>query len=207
MEAFDSAPRRSAPLITGLTLVLLVAIAYAIPRGRIEADVTGVQRGLLVGPSRFSDQLAEIVSRDGYNFLAIDLTEASHDPNALWVGEFDEVARIFEVWGWVDARRGLAQAKTLTVPLKGLFLYAATPAQVEEVRRARPGLRVVPVAPPGAQAPADGGLALRPGEFAARAGQAGFPVLLAAGMDTAALRALRAKAEGSYLVVSVTVPE
>lgn len=202
-------PRSSAALVTGLTLLALAAMAAAIPPARLTPKTTGIERGYLVSGASFSDMMAELLNGNGYTYMAIDLTEAQLRAGEVWRVQFDDVSRIFPVWGWVDVRGGADHAKKVaaSLPLSGLFLYGAKPEDADEVRAAKPGLRVVPVVRAGEtwSGKGDAGVALPPDRFAAEASGVKFPVLLAALLDETAIEAARAKAPGEYLVCSIAI--
>ncbi len=203
------APRRSAALVTGLTILALGAMAAAIPPARLTPQVTGVERGYLVSGAGYSDMMAELLNGNGYTYMAIDLTRAKLRGGEIWRVQFDEVSRIFPVWGWVDVRGGAEQARNVaaSLPLSGLFLYGATPMDAEAVRAVKPGLRVVPVVLAGEtwSGKGDTAVALPPERFDAEAAQVRMPVLLGAFLDVAAIEAARARATGDYLVCSIAI--
>jgi hypothetical protein len=205
----EGGSRRSAALIAGLTVLALAAMATAIPPARLTPRATGVERGYLVSGASFSDMLAELLNRDGYTYMAIDLTRAQLRPGEVWRAQFDNASRIFPVWGWVDAREGVEQARKVAtaLPISGLLLYGAKPEEVEAVRAAKPGLRVVPVVNAGATwaGKGDAAVALPPERFLADAGQAKLPVLLAARLREAEIEDLLAKVPGDYLVCSIAI--
>lgn len=207
----EGGSRRSAALITGLTLLALAAMATAIPPARLTPKTTGVERGYLVSGASFSDMLAEILNRDGYTYMAIDLSRADLRPGQVWRAQFDNASRIFPVWGWVDAREGVEQARSVAtaLPISGLLLYGAKPEDVEAVRASKPGLRVVPVVHAGQTwaGKGDAGVALPPERFAQDASNAKPPVLLAASLKEAEIEDLLDKATGDYLVCSIAIRE
>lgn len=202
-------PRSSAALVTGLTILALGAMAAAIPPARLTPEATGVERGYLVSGASFSDMMAELLNGNGYTYMAIDLTRAQLRGGEIWRVQFDDVSRIFPVWGWVDVRGGADHAREVaaSLPLSGLFLYGAKPEDADAVRAAKPGLRVVPVVRAGEtwSGKGDAGVAFPPERFGAEAAAAKFPVLLADLMDEAAIEAARAKATGDYLVCSIAI--
>jgi len=204
-------PRRSGAIITILTVLVLGAMANAIPRARLVPTVTGVERGCLVSEGRFSTMLAEIQSRSGYNYMAIDLTHAPLHGDAIWREPFDDVSRIYPVWGWVDVRAGVDQACTVaaSLPLKGLFLYNAQPADVDAVHAAKRGLRVIPVVRDGETWGGTGAFAVAfaPKRFATEAAKTALPVLLAADLDEAGIATARAAATGDYLVCTIALTD
>jgi hypothetical protein len=151
--------------------------------------------------------LAELLNGDGYTYIAIDLSRAALAGDAPWRGEFDSVSRIFPVWAFVDARGGAGQARKVaaTLPLQGILLYGARPADVEAVRAAKPGLRVVPVVRAGETREAEYAVALPPERFAAEASKTGFPMLLADRLGEAGIAKARAAAPGNYLVCAIAI--
>ncbi len=198
--------RGTPAMVAGLTILALAAMAIAIPPARLTPKVTGFERGVLVSGASFSDMLAELLNGNGYTYMAIDLTHARLGAGEIWRVQFDEVSRIFPVWGWVDARSGAEQARNVAaaLPLSGLFVYGAKPGDLEAVRAAKPGLRVVPVVRAAGSRPGEGdvAVALPPERFPA---EAGLSVLLADRLDEAAIDALRAKAPGDYLICSIPI--
>ena len=202
----EARPGRSAAMITGLTVLALAAMATAIPPARLTPVVAGVERGYVVSGASFSDMLAEMLNSDGYTFMAIDLTRADLRSGAVSRVQFDRASRIFPVWGWVDARGGVEQAKKVatTLPIVGLLLYGAKPEDVEAVRAAKPGLRVVPVVGAG-ETWGDAAVAFPPERFAAEAGKVNLPVLLASRLREGEIEDLCAKAPGNYIVCSIAI--
>ncbi len=197
--------RGTPALVAGLTILALAAMATAIPPARLTPEVTGVERGFLVSGASFSDMMAELLNGNGYTYMAIDLTRARLDAGEIWRVQFDEVSRIFPVWGWVDVRGGAEQARNVaaSLPLSGLFLYGARSADVEAVRAAKPGLRVVPVVRAGESWAGEGEVAVAlPPERLTEASDR-LPVLLADLLDEAAIDAARAKVSGNYLVCPI----
>ncbi len=92
-----------AAVIILTTLIMLGAMAFAVPPPRIEVKATGVERGYLVSHSRFSATLATNVAADGYTYLVIDLTSAGAEEGAHWSGHLDRVNEVqFPVWAWIE---------------------------------------------------------------------------------------------------------
>lgn len=202
------AARGSSALVTVLTLLALGAMATAIPPARLTPRVTGVERGYLVGSASFSDMLAEFLNGNGYTYMAIDLTKVSVRGGEIWRAQFDDVSRIFPVWGWVDVRGGIEQARKVaaSLPLSGLYLYGAKPEDAEALRAANPGLRVVPVVRFGEtwKGKGDAAVALPPGKFA-EAPKGHLPVLLVERLSDAERATARAAAPGDSLVCSIAI--
>jgi len=199
--------RGTPALVAGLTILALAAMATAIPPARLTPKVTGAERGFLVSGASFSDMMAELLNGNGYTYMAIDFTRARLHGGEIWRVQFDGVSRIFPVWGWVDVRAGgTEQARNVaaSLPLSGMFLYGAKPSDVDAVRAAKPGLRVVSVIRAGEAGEGDVAVALPPERFPAEAGGR-LPVLLANRLDEAAIEVSRAKATGDYLVCSMPI--
>jgi hypothetical protein len=201
--------RGTPALVTGLTILALGAMAAAIPPARLVPKVTGVERGYLVGSASFSDMMAEFLSGQGYTYMAIDFTRVPLRGGDVWRGQFDAVSRIFPVWGWVDVRGGVEQARNVaaSLPLSGIYLFGAKPDDVDAVRAAKPGLRVVPVLRAGEAwaGKGDAATAFPPAKFA-EAAAAKLPVLLAEQVGAAERAAARTGLEGDYLVASIAIP-
>ena len=154
MLAAPKQPRgKSAPLIGGLLIIILAAIALALPPAPIsrQADSGGV--GALHAAGLFSDGLAEQHAANGYGFLALDITGASRDRDALWRRQLEVVAaRRFPVWAWIDvARAGESEEKLLgSLPISGVFLFGANAEdRAVSLNAVRPNLRTVVVHPMG----------------------------------------------------------
>jgi hypothetical protein len=195
-------------LVAGLTILALGAMAAAIPPARLVPKVTGVERGYLVGAASFSDMMAEFLSGQGYTYMAIDFTRVPLRGGDVWRGQFDAVSRIFPVWGWVDVRGGVEQARSVarTLPLSGIYLYGGTPGDADAVRSAKPGLRVVPVVRAGEAwtGAGESATAFPPAKLADARG-AKMPVLLVDGLGAAERDAARAALPGDYLVCSIAL--
>jgi len=200
--------RGSSALITGLTLLALGAMAAAIPPARLAPEVAGVERGFVVSSASYSDMMAEFLNGKGYSYMAIDFTQVPLRGGDIWRRQFDETSRIFPVWGWVDARGGIEQARKVAagLPLSGLYLYGAKPEDADAVRAANPGLRVVPVVRPGEtwKGKGDAATAFRPEGFA-EASKAHLPVLLVERLSDAERAAARAALPGDYVICSIPI--
>jgi len=204
-------PGGTAALIAGLTVVLLAAMAAALPPSPIAVRPDTVERGYLVRHSMMSDRLAELKAAEGYTFLAVDLTDARFDdPQALWRDHFDLVAqRRFPLWAWVDVTRGAGQAhevlRSLTV--SGVLVYGKDAVDVAAaLRRERPALNVVPVLPVGS-APIDGDYAVvaEPDRFADVSASGAMAVLVADQLPMTKVQELRRAAEGRYVVAEIPI--
>ena len=200
-------PGGSAPLIAGLAVVLLAAMAAALPPSPIAVKPEVAERGYLVRHTALSDRLAELKASDGYTFLAVELTNARFDGEAMWREHYDLVSRRrIPLWAWVDVTNGVEKAhealRSFTVP--GVFVYGRDAAAVAAaMRRERPALPVIPVLPAGS-APAEGDVALvtEPGRFA-EVSKGAIAVLVADRMPAGEVRDLRRAAEGRYVVSEV----
>ncbi|MHC4338863.1 MAG: hypothetical protein ACYSX0_01435 [Planctomycetota bacterium] len=210
--ASDSGPRGTLYLVTLCTLVFLGAMAFAVPSAPIETSVTGARRGYLVGHSRFSESMAAQIARNGYSFLAVDLTNARLEGEALWAEHFRSVgARRFPTWGWVDLQRGTGdlEKRIRALNLAGVFLYGPGAQQAAELlRAAHGGLTVFPVVRFRDLGPADAGecaVAMEFEEFLENAADEAFPVLIADQLDLEQIEDARAAAAGDYLIARVAV--
>ncbi|MHC4931255.1 MAG: hypothetical protein ACYTGV_03595 [Planctomycetota bacterium] len=210
--ASESGPRGTFYLVTLCTLVFLGAMAFAVPAAPIEASDPGARRGYLVGYSRFSESMAEQIARNGYSFLAIDLTNARLEGEALWADHFRSVgARRFPTWGWVDLKRGTGdlEKRIRALNLGGVFLYGPGAEQVaERLRAAHGGLTVLPVVRLRDLGRADAGevaVAMEYEEFLENASDEKFPVLIADQLGLEQIEDARAAAKGDYLIARVAI--
>jgi hypothetical protein len=201
--------------IVVLALIFVGAIAFAIPPAPFDID-PDVERGFLVGHSRFSDQLAEQLVNGGYTYLAIDLTQAplERGEDTFWRRHFRHVAsRRLPIWGWVDVSRGSEHARDVvrSVNLAGLFVAGRDAAETARELRGdtREDFRVVPVVRLGSAPPQEGGyaVAMTEKEFVANQGRFDLPILIADQLDAAAIRAAREAADGHYLVAGIAIPD
>ncbi|MHC4450624.1 MAG: hypothetical protein ACYS0E_10905 [Planctomycetota bacterium] len=140
---------RSAPLIAGLVIVALAALALALPPAPIALqDGTGGV-GALQAAGIFSDGMAEQNAADGYGYLALDLTRASDDRDAFWRQQLELVAsRRYPVWGWIDIDRAAASVEQLvgSLQLAGVYVYGKGASKsADALRASRPGLTVIAV--------------------------------------------------------------
>ena len=218
--------------IVVLAVIFLGAITFAIPPAPFDID-KNVERGFLVGHSRFSEQLAEQLVNDGYTYLAIELTQArlDHGDDTFWRRHFQNVdRRRLPIWGWVDVSQGPEQARSVIEDhdmrrLAGLFVAGRDAAPVaQDLRRwlewkltgdARKDFRIVPVVRFGAEQPQKGdAVALTEKDFVANQQKlalepdGGFlPILIDDQLDAAAIRAAREASDGRYLVAGVAIPD
>ena len=196
----------SAPLIAGLTLVFLGAIASAIPPAPIETGRVDAARGMLIGHTLIIDRLAEQLATSGYSYVAVDLSTADPEGAALWRGRIDEVAkRRFPIWGWLDVSKGTDRAAAFaqSLNLQGFFLYGPdAESRAAKLRAQRPALRVLPVLHYGEPLPRDGecAVAMELDDFVAHASEFENPVLLAAFLTQEQIARARAATDGNYLV-------
>jgi len=204
--------------IVVLAVIFLGAITFAIPPAPFDFD-KNVERGFLVGHSRFSDQLAEQLVSGGYTYLAIELTQArlEHGDDTFWQPHFRRVdRRRLPIWGWVDVSRGSEHARNVIEDhklrrLAGLFVAGRDAVQVARELRSvtRDDFRIVPVIRFGAEQPQEGefAVALTEKDFVANQGRFDLPVLIADQLDAAAIRAAREASDGDYLVAGVAIPD
>jgi hypothetical protein len=198
---------RTAPVILGLAVVILAAMAFAVPPAPIPAGDNGAY---LIGHGRLSAQLADQLSRSDYAALVIDFTGANLDEDALWRSHFRAVDRRgFPIWGWVDLdgaleRGGIDQARAVARSEKLAGLYVHGPDAVDVAASLdRPNLKVIPVI--GADdAPPRGEHAVVVGLDAFLAGEPGdaVAVLDAAGLSLPEIERARAAADGRRLVIA-----
>jgi len=152
--------------------------------------------------------MAEFLNGQGYTYMAIDCTHVPVASGDVWRRQFDRASRIFPVWGWVDVRGGVEQARKVasSLSLSGIFLYGAKPGDVEAVRAVKPGLRVVPVVRAGETWSGSGEAATAfRGANLADAASANLPVLLTEQLTPAQRDAARAALKGNYLISTISV--
>ena len=201
MQIFSRGPGtpRTTALVSVVAVVMLAVMAFAMPPSRIEVKDKSSRRGCLVSHREISAVMAGYLARDGYNLLAIDLTDASLDKDAHWRRYLDDVAtRQFRVWGWVDGDRIKKQKLeriAAAVNVTGLIVYGSNAEGIVAwIRSKFSRLRaqdVVAVA-----------RALDVREFTA-ADEGTFRVLRAGSLDRAELEAARSAVKGDYLVARV----
>jgi hypothetical protein len=202
-------PGNTTALVAVLAIVMLGAMAFAVPPSRLTIQAGPGDRGYLVNHSRFSAVLASQIANDGYSLLAIDLSAGGMEKDASWRVHLDQVAEVqFPTWGWVDTRRVGANATDRIAGganVAGLFVYG--PGAEELAKRLRAefgGLRVVPVINRGDPAPEmPHGVAMDLDDFIESAGDVDFPVLRAAQLSIGEIEEARAAAKGSYLVARI----
>ncbi len=146
---------QSAPLIGGLTVLAIAAIAMALPPSPIATAAGTEGLGILQSTGLFSSGMAEQNAANDFGFLALDITEAHPDRRALWQQELDVVARRrYAVYGWIDTRRAKGKELSLvgTLNLTGVYVYGPdAPACAREIRAAKSDLVVIAVAPAGSK--------------------------------------------------------
>ncbi|MHC4956924.1 MAG: hypothetical protein ACYTGN_01015 [Planctomycetota bacterium] len=204
-------PGNTTALVTVLALVMLGAMAFAVPPSRLTVQAGEGDRGYLVSHSRFSSVLASQIANDGYSMLAIDLSASGMGKEAAWRTHLDMVAEVqFPTWGWIDTRRVSADATEQIAAganVAGLFVYG--PGADDLAKRLRAefgGLRVVPVINRGDSAPdMPHAVAMGLDDFVEFAGETDFPVLRAARLSIGDIEEARAAAKGSYLVARIPV--
>jgi len=175
---------QSAPLIGGLLILVLAAIALALPPSPIERAPGSEGIGALFAPGLFSDGLAEQNARNGYGYMALDITGASDDREALWREQLEVVsARRYPVWAWIDVAHATGGEWDLLASLhvSGVYLYGeGAAAHVSEAQAARPGLPVRVVCREGKGDPKKDAIALELDSYLdANAGEFACPVLIA----------------------------
>ena len=120
-----------AAVITAITLIMLGAMAFAVPPARIEVEEGGHQRGYLVPHSQFSPGLALNVAADGYTYLAIDLTTADTTKGAHWSMHLDRVNEVqYPVWGWIELG-GAAEQEAIRLAQVAAVEHASAKALVK----------------------------------------------------------------------------
>ncbi len=203
--------RGSGPLIAALTIALLAAMAFAIPESPIALPNATVPRGYVIGHRHFSSALAEVIARQGYNLLVLDLATARLGAGALWPDQLHRVAsRRYPVWGWLDPAATATPAEQLlrSLNLAGVLVHGRNAvAQAQVLRQVRPGLRIVPVVKWGATPPTEGeyAVAMDAPTFALHASEHALPLLVADQLDHAAIDAALARVEGGCFVSRVAL--
>jgi len=141
---------QSGAVIGGLVVVMLAAIAIALPPSpiHIEADRGGV--GSLESASLFSDGIAEQNAAAGFGFLALDLSRVSTNADALWRQQLELLSsRRLPIWGWVDTSRCNAEFLQLIndLPFAGIYVFGEDAAvHVEKLQSMRASRPVIAVA-------------------------------------------------------------
>jgi len=195
---------RTAPVILVLAIVILAAMAFAVPPAPIPAGDNGAY---LIGHGRLSAELADQLSRSNYAALVIDFTGANLGEDALWRPHFRAVDRRgFPIWGWVDVDGGTEQARAVarSEKLSGLYVHGADAVRVAaEIARKQPNLEVIPVI--GAKdEPPSGEYAVVVGldDFLAGKPRDAVAVLDAASLSLQDVDRARAAADGRRLVIA-----
>ncbi len=201
----------SGPMIAGLTVAVLAAMAFAIPEAPIAIRQAEVPRGYVIGHRQFSSALAEVIAREGYNVLVLDLGTASLGEEALWPEQLNRVAsRRYPVWGWLDPATAVTCAETLlrALSLAGVLVHGPDAvAHANALRGVRPGLRILPVVRWGAPLPADGEyvVAMDAATFARHAGEVALPLLIADQLSHAQIDAALQAVKGGCFVSKVAL--
>ncbi|MHC4940658.1 MAG: hypothetical protein ACYTHK_17085 [Planctomycetota bacterium] len=140
---------QSAPLIAGLVIITLAALALALPPAPIALQENTAGVGALQAAGLFSDGMAEQNAANGYGYLALDLTGVSDDRDAFWRQQLELVAsRRYPVWGWIDLDRASVSEDKLigSLQLTGVYLKGAdASSRAKALRAARPDLTVIAV--------------------------------------------------------------
>jgi len=147
MSATKPSTGHTAPVIVVLAVVIVAAMAFAVPPAPIEIGDAGAY---LIGQGRLSAQLADQLSRSNYGALVIDFTGVDLGESALWRSHFAAVdQRGYPIWGWVDLNGGVEQARAVARGEKLARLYVYGPDAVAVAAMLdKPSLRVVPVLRP-----------------------------------------------------------
>jgi hypothetical protein len=139
----------TAPLVGGLVILALAAIAIALPPSPIETEAGTSGIGTLESPGLFSSGMAEQNAVAGYGYLTLDLSSVALDKNSLWRDEMKVVAkRRFPVWGWIDTTRAIEAPAALvsSLNLSGVYVYGPDAVAVAaECRGVASGRPVIPV--------------------------------------------------------------
>ncbi|MHC4956534.1 MAG: hypothetical protein ACYTGZ_22060 [Planctomycetota bacterium] len=182
---------QTAPLVVGLVVLALGAIAMALPPAPITTTEGSEQLGILQSSGLFSSDMAEQNASNDFGYLAVDVSSAELDADSLWRRELDVVARRrYTVWGWIDTRRaGDNEAAMMqSLGLEGYYLYGPDAvARAKTLRVANPQAKVIPVLPASAMRPEGGEYAVTVDlkTWLASDGEIDRPVLLAAQLSEA----------------------
>lgn len=201
-------PGATIPLVTVVAIVMLGAIAFAIPPSRLEISAKTGKLGYLAGHAEFSTVMASQLANDGYNMLAIDLTQADLAKDALWRAHLNRVAEVqFPVWAFVRSDK-IDQKRLERIAgganVSGIFLYGAGASEHAKLVRAMGGMPIVVVHREGEPLPEgfDTAVAL-PFDRFMDADPASFRVLLAGTLGRRQIEEARAQAKGNYLVARI----
>ena len=195
LSASQIAKSQSGAVVGGLVVVMLAAIAIALPPSPIliDSSVSGV--GSLESASLFSGGIAEQNAAHDFGYLAIDLSRVSTDSDALWRQQLELLSsRRLPIWAWVDARRcsdssrgsdanrGGAEFLQLLndLPFAGMYVYGEGAAKhATQLRTMRSGRPVI-VVTQGIGDPKTNAVMLDLEQYLASAsGQYAHPVLVA----------------------------
>jgi len=153
----------TAPLVGGLVILVLAAIAMALPPAPITTQGGTGGLGTIESTGLFGSGLAELNAAAGYGYLTLDLSAVNLSKNSFWREELDVVAqRRFSVWGWIDTTRAKEQPEDLisSLNLAGAYVYGPDAVAVAEacrsVSRGRP---IIPVVGANAARPSEGSYA------------------------------------------------
>jgi len=198
-------------MIAGLTIAVLAAMAVAIPESPIAVENAAVPRGYVIGHRQFSSALAEVIAREGYNALVVDLGTARLGEDALWPEQLNRVAsRRYPVWGLIDPTSAATPAETLlrALNLAGVLVHGPDAVtHANGLRQVRPGLRIVPVVKWGAPLPAEGefAVAMDAATFAQHAHGVALPLLIADQLSPAAIETALRPVKGGCFVSKVAL--
>jgi hypothetical protein len=145
LSASKQAKSNSGPVVGGLVVVMLAAIAIALPPSPIQIDSGLAGMGSLEAASTFSGGIAEQNAALGFGYLALDLSRVSTKSDALWRENLELLSsRRVPLWGWVDASRCDAEFVQMVndLPFTGIYVFGKgatdTAAQLRSTRSNRP---------------------------------------------------------------------
>ena len=198
----------SAGAITALTVIILGAVALAIPDGPIEIT-TERARGRLVSHVDVSDDIAMQFAKSGYTFLAVDVTGGDLSKGTHLHRHLHRVAKRFTLWAWIDARIVAKEAgKLLAFPFKGVFRYGADAADLAHTLTADEAFDALDVYAVQRADRAQAGAPCVALDAAAFPGSdVAMPVLLGESLGLDEIEKARSKAEGDYLVARASLPQ
>lgn len=153
LSASKQTKSQSGAVIGGLVVVMLAAIAIALPPSPIDIDSSRGGVGALESASLFSDGIAEQNAAAGFGYLALDLSRVSTaNPEALWRQQLVLLSsRRIPIWAWVDASRCDAEFLQMVndLPFAGIYVFGEDAAthvgQLRTMRPSRPAIAVAQV--------------------------------------------------------------
>jgi len=139
----------TAPLVGGLLILAMGAIAMALPPSPIATQSGSGGLATIESPGLFSAGVAEQNAANGFGYLVLDVSAANLDQHSLWRSELDLVAqRRFAVWGWIDTARAIEPPEKLISSLNFAGVYVCGPDAVDiaaSLRSVSQGRPVIPV--------------------------------------------------------------